>query len=409
MKGELPEGWELATLGSLEKNGEITFQNGFACGINNQEGRGIPQLRPMNVNQSGRIVLDSLKFIETDRNVCNYYVKQNDVIFNNTNSAELVGKTAAWDGELENCVLSNHMTIIRVINPSRIDPIYLARYLHNLWGKNYFKNICQEHINQASVSLEGLREVEIPYPPLPIQRQIVAVLEQIETVNRQRQAADALTRALLHSIFYEMFGDLGRNVRDYPIKPLKELCLNITDGKHGDCKNLENSGYYFISAKDIIEGRIEYSNSRQITKEDYLEVNKRLKFEIGDIVITNSGSIGKIAIADDVEKTPRTTFQKSVAIIKPNTQLVNLKYLATILDLNKQELMKQSSGSSQKNLLLRDINEFMIPLPPLAIQQQFARFVQEIERIREQQGKSKIEIVHLFKGLMEGAFCGIYV
>ena len=109
---------------------------------------------------------------------------------------------------------------------------------------------------------------------------------------------------------------------------MKELCLNITDGKHGDCTNQENSGYYFISAKDIIDSKIDYSNSRQITKEDYLEVNKRLKFEICDIVITNSGSIGKIAVAEDIEKTPRTTFQKSVAVIKIDKQLANLKFLA---------------------------------------------------------------------------------
>ena len=246
----------------------------------------------------------------------------------------------------------------------------------------------------------------IPLPPLPIQRQIVAVLENVEVVKQYRQEADALTGALLQSVFREIFGDPVTNERGYPIKTLSELCSHITDGKHGDCTNLENSGYFFISAKDIINGKIDYTNSRQITREDYLEVNKRVNFEIGDIIITNSGSIGKIAIAEDIEKTPRTTFQKSVAIIKPNKQLVNLKYLATILDLNKQELMKQSSGSSQKNLLLRDINEFKIPFPPLALQQQFARVVESVERIREQQVASGRQIEGLCEGLMQRAFKG---
>ena len=48
-------------------------------------------------------------------------------------------------------------------------------------------------------------------------------------------------------------------------RTLQELCLNITDGKHGDCENEGNSGYYFISCKDIFDGQINYKNARQIT------------------------------------------------------------------------------------------------------------------------------------------------
>ena len=68
--------------------------------------------------------------------------------------------------------------------------------------------------------------------------------------------------------------------------------------------------------------------------------------------------------------------------------------------------MKQSSGSSQKNLLLRDINEFKIPLPPLALQQQFAGVVQDVERIRERQMASGKAIEGLSEGLMQRAFSG---
>ena len=284
--------------------------------------------------------------------------------------------------------------------------------------KFYFFFLMQEKIRQEAarnmtgtagqqrVPVTFLKRLEVPVPPLPIQRQIVAVLEQVEAVKRKRQEADAQTGALLQSVFYEMFGDPVSNERGYPIKSLRELCHNITDGKHGDCTNLENSEYYFISAKDIINGKIDYTNSRQITREDYLEVNKRLKFEIGDILITNSGSIGKIAIAEDIEKTPRTTFQKSVAIIKSDKKLIESKYLVSILDLNKNELNKQSAGSSQKNLLLRDINNFKIPLPPLALQQQFARVVESVERIRERQSASGRQIEGLCEGLMQRAFAG---
>ena len=106
----------------------------------------------------------------------------------------------------------------------------------------------------------------------------------------------------------------------------------ITDGKHGDCRNHENSGYFFISAKDIFDGKINYVNARQIKKEDFEEVHKRTNLQPHDILITNSGTIGRIAIATANDKTSKTTFQKSVAIIKKPNSLIDSKYLAYHLE-----------------------------------------------------------------------------
>ena len=96
---------------------------------------------------------------------------------------------------------------------------------------------------------------------------------------------------------------------------LGDLCSLITDGKHGDCRNEDNSGYYFISCKDVRDGRINYENARQIVHGDFAETHRRTDLKPGDVLLTNSGTIGRLAIAPDDEKTPRTTFQKSVAIL----------------------------------------------------------------------------------------------
>jgi type I restriction enzyme, S subunit len=69
---------------------------------------------------------------------------------------------------------------------------------------------------------------------------------------------------------------------------LKDICEQITDGKHGDCMNESNSGFYFLSAKDIGSGNINYDNARQITKADFYETHKRTKFEPLDILFTNN-------------------------------------------------------------------------------------------------------------------------
>ena len=74
---------------------------------------------------------------------------------------------------------------------------------------------------------------------------------------------------------------------------LKDIVLYITDGKHGDCIDQDNSRFYFISSKDINDDKINYQDARQITENDFLETNKRTRYELDDILLTNSGTIGR--------------------------------------------------------------------------------------------------------------------
>lgn len=145
-------------------------------------------------------------------------------------------------------------------------------------------------------------------------------------------------------------------------RTLQELCLNITDGKHGDCENEENSGYYFISCKDIFDGQINYKNARQITKADFEETHKRTMLEVDDILLTNSGTIGRMAFVTDREATTKTTFQKSVAIIKPDKQKVLPRYLYYQLQNCVPQFINSSNGSAQKNLLLSTMRTFQIEI-----------------------------------------------
>jgi len=154
----------------------------------------------------------------------------------------------------------------------------------------------------------------------------------------------------------------------FPSESLGNLCSLITDGKHGDCSNADNSGYYFISAKDIRDGRICYENARQIIEDDFAETHRRTNLKPGDLLITNSGTIGRLAIASDTEATAKTTFQKSVAILKPKQEKISSSYLYYSLLANKELLINASSGSVQKNLLLGELRRIAIPVPPLSTQ-----------------------------------------
>lgn len=141
---------------------------------------------------------------------------------------------------------------------------------------------------------------------------------------------------------------------------LQDLSLNITDGKHGDCQGDENSGFYFISCKDVLDGQIQYDSARQITKKAFEEANKRTKLEVNDILVTNSGTIGRMALVKDCVETGRTTFQKSVAIIKPCQDVIVPQYFYYLLLSKKEQLINDSNGAAQKNLLLSTMRAFKL-------------------------------------------------
>ena len=139
---------------------------------------------------------------------------------------------------------------------------------------------------------------------------------------------------------------------------LADLSLRITDGKHGDCRDCANSGFYFISCKDVNDGQIIYENARQIYEEDFFDAHKRTRLEPDDILVTNSGTIGRMAFIEDVPATYRTTFQKSVAIVKPDKERVLPQYLYYQLQNSVDGFVHQSNVSAQKNLLLSTMRAF---------------------------------------------------
>jgi type I restriction enzyme S subunit len=171
---------------------------------------------------------------------------------------------------------------------------------------------------------------------------------------------------------------------------LGDISTLITDGKHGDAIAQPNSGYYFLSAKDVQNGKLQYDNARQITYEDFFETHRRTNLEAGDLCIVNTGAtIGKTALVDNSELTPKTTFQKSVAVIKVLNQFTNMKYVEYFMINETPKLLKTSKGSAINNLLLGDMKNVLFPMPPLSEQ---SRIVQKLDELMQYCNKLEASI-----------------
>lgn len=166
-------------------------------------------------------------------------------------------------------------------------------------------------------------------------------------------------------------------------KILGDLCSLITDGKHGDCRSEDDSGYYFISCKDVKDGQINYENARQIAHDDFDETHHRTNLKPGDVLLTNSGTIGRLAVAPDDERTLRTTFQKSVAILKPSPDKITSHFLYYSLAADQAGLVNSAGGAAQKNLLLGELRRFSIKVPSLSVQNEITSILSTYDDLIE--------------------------
>jgi type I restriction enzyme S subunit len=269
--------------------------------------------------------------------------------------------------------------------------------------------------NQAAqpvISYTTIKNILLVSPPLPEQQHIVAILDKaFAGIARAKENAEKNlqnARELFESYLQSVFANPGDGWEE---NKLGEVCEKITDGKHGDCRNEENSGFYFLSAKDVKYGKLLYENARQIKKTDFEETHRRTDLKPGDILITNSGTIGRMAIAPLNDKTYRTTFQKSVAIVKPVTSILDNVFCCYRLLADFTRLVNISEGTAQKNLLLSDLRNHSILFPKSLPEQRsivakldaLLAKTQKLESINQQK---LLNLDELKKSILQKAFNG---
>src|SRR5690606_26968461 len=132
-------------------------------------------------------------------------LRAGDILFNNTNSAELVGKTCLVDRDYD-FAFSNHITRIRL--RSGILPEYLVFYFNYLHRAGYFSTICNRWIGQAGINTRMPPQIDVPGPPVDEQREIIIKVNQLillcdEFEDHQRRRAEkcaSLNRSALHHL-----------------------------------------------------------------------------------------------------------------------------------------------------------------------------------------------------------------
>ncbi len=162
-----------------------------------------PYLRMNNITYQGYMDYSNLKYIDLDdKEQEKYLVQKGDLLFNRTNSKELVGKTAVFDSN-EKMALAGY--IVRVRTNDKGNPYFISGYLNSKHGKKVLQEMCKNIIGMANINAQELQNIAILIPPREMQdiyeRKFKVILEEKEKHLAQLQQLESNFQALLQKAF----------------------------------------------------------------------------------------------------------------------------------------------------------------------------------------------------------------
>ena len=160
---------------------------------------------------------------------------------------------------------------------------------------------------------------------------------------------------------------------------LGEVCIQITDGSHNPPSGVEQSEYLMLSSKNIDDDFITLDSPRFLSHSDYIAENKRTTVSEGDLLMTIVGTIGRVAIVP--EELKGICLQRSVAVIKPEREVVNNRYLMYQLQNMRPFLEKEARGVAQKGIYLKQVSQLDIKLPELEHQMQIVKVLDKASKL----------------------------
>jgi type I restriction enzyme S subunit len=192
--------WHWKTLGELCDGVEYG-----SSAKSKTEGR-VPVLRMGNI-QNGRLDWKDLAYSDDESEIAKYLLKHNDVLFNRTNSPELVGKTAIYKSERP-AIFAGYLIRIKR-KEGLLDGDFLNYFLNSQIALDYGKTVVISSVNQANINGAKLKGYPIPAPSVSEQRDIVKQLDdlqeetqRLESINQRKLSAlDELKKSLLHQAF----------------------------------------------------------------------------------------------------------------------------------------------------------------------------------------------------------------
>jgi len=298
---------------------------------------------------------------------------------------------------------NQQITAIKLAGEVDVDFFYYQLLLKKDQLINLGNNSVVPILNSTS-----LKRLEVSFPDLPTQQHIAAVLDKADALCQQNQQLLTYYDELLQGTFIELFGDPVTNEKGWEVKKLGEVAAKFKDGPFGS--NLKTEHYQEIGIRVIRLGNIgvgEFLNEKEayISQEHFENVLSKYKCVAGDVIIGTMGEPNLRACI--LPKEIEIAVNKADCIqFRPKAKEVNTIYISALLNQPGTLILagNMMHGQTRVRISMGQLKDLLIPIPPLALQNQFAEIVERIEAQKAQAQASLTESEALFEGLLEGYF-----
>ena len=297
----------------------------------------------------------------------------------------------------ERCCIGRGLAAIRG-EPKVCNQRYIRYYL-----KRFESDIAARGVGSTftAINRNDIECLELPVPPLAEQERIVKFLDEADELRKLRAQADRRADALIPALFNEMFGDPIKNPKGWEVCSFAEvgkLDRGRSKNRPRDEPSLYGGKYPFIQTGDVANSNGEITAYTQTYSEKGLAQSRI--WPAGTLVITIAANIGKTAIL-----TFPACFPDSMVGFVPGDRVI-VDYVRPWLVTMESRLEEAAPQMAQKNINLKILSELTIPVPPLALQKEFAQRVKEIRELEAEQTTSRTRLDALFQSLLHKAFSG---
>jgi type I restriction enzyme S subunit len=210
-----PKGWPNRKLGDV-----IVETSYGTSNPSNASGEGLPVLRMNNIESNGRLNLADLKHVTLDEGeVEKHSLRDGDLLFNRTNSKELVGKTGLWRGGFP-AVAASYLIRVRV-DISQAVPDYIWAWMNTRYFKQRLFDIARRAVGMANINATELRAMPLLVPVMALQHAFAARLRSLDGLAARREEAAQQLQKLFSTLLHRAFaGDLTAKWREAHLREL---------------------------------------------------------------------------------------------------------------------------------------------------------------------------------------------
>jgi type I restriction enzyme, S subunit len=373
----IPNGWRevrIRDVGQVQAGRQRSPQ--FVAGILR------PYLRVANVFDGYIDTSDVFEMNFTDSEYHIYQLKKGDILLNEGQSLELVGRPAMYIGDPPDCCFQN--TLIRFRAGKNVDPQFALNLFRFFMYSGKFVSIATQTTSVAHLGVSRFANLTIPLPPLAEQRKLAAILgtwdAAISTAERLVAALRARKQALMQRL---LTGEVRDTWVSYRLGEVVDILVSNVDKKiHADEQPVKLCNYTDVFYGNYIHNALPFmevtATQREIAK---------FELKLHDVLLTkDSETIPDIAqVAVVTEELHNVICGYHLAILRPNPSIVSgpfLRELLTVPSIHRQ-FEDSANGVTRFGLTLSAIAGVNLSLPDLAEQQKIATILSTCDRQME--------------------------